>query len=80
MSTLGEAYIAEMMAENQMAAARAARVKQFIADSNPELIADLFAMIRAALIEREADEMFAITKYYRSAAMILTDVETEFCR
>lgn len=79
MSTQGEAYIAEKMAENQTAAARAARVKQFITDSSPEIIADLFAVIRDSMIEREADEMLAIAKYYRSAASMLSDVERMIC-
>ena len=80
MSTQGETYIAEKLAENLTAAARAARVKEFITDSSPEIIADLFATIRDAMIAREADELLALTKYYRSAATILSDVEAEFCR
>lgn len=79
MSTQGEAYIAEKMAENQTAAARAARVKQFITDSSPEIIADFFAVIKDAMIERETDELLAITKYYHAAASILSDVEANLC-
>ena len=79
MSTQGEAYIAQKLAENQTAAARAARVKEFIADSDPEIIADLFATIRDAVIEQESDAMLAITKHYLSVATILSDVETGLC-
>lgn len=79
MSALSEAYIAEKAAEDQAAAARAARVKEFIIESDPEIISDLFAEIKEAVLEREANELFAITKFYKSVAMILHEVETEFC-
>lgn len=79
MSTQGEAYIAQKLSENQTAAARAARVKEFIADSDPEIIADLFATIRDAVIEQESDAMLALTKHYLSVTTILSEVETGLC-
>ena len=79
MTKEAQAYIAEKMAEDQAAAARSARVKEFIAESDPEIISDLFAEIKETVLNREADEVFAITQFYKSVATILHDVETELC-
>lgn len=79
MSTQGEAYIAEKLAENQTAAARAARVKAFITDSDPEIISDLFKMIKDAVIEREAECLLSITQNYLSVKSALNEIETELC-
>lgn len=79
MSKKGEAYIAARRAEDQAAAERAARVREFIAESDPEIIADLFAVIKDALLEREAAEVFALTKHYKRVATIVHEVEVEFC-
>lgn len=75
MSTLGEAYIAQKLAETQTAAARAARVKEFIADSNPEIISDLFELIKDAVIEREAEAVLSLTKHYLSVKTALNELE-----
>lgn len=80
MSTLGEAYYAEKMAENQRAAARAAKVKAFIADSDPEIIADLFQIIKDAVVAREAETMIELTRRYLSVRSALSDLESELCR
>ena len=74
-----ERYIAERAAEDQAAAERAARVREFIAESDPEIISDLFAVIKDAVLEREAAEVFALTKYYKGVATIVHEVEAEFC-
>lgn len=77
MSTLVEAYCAEKVAENQTAAARAARVKEFITDSDPEIIADLFQIIKDAVVEREAETMIELTRRYLSVKTALNDLEAE---
>lgn len=77
MSTLVEAYYAEKVAENQTAAARAARVKEFITDSDPEIIADLFQIIKDAVVEREAETMIELTRRYLSVKTALNELETE---
>lgn len=79
MSARGEAYFAEKMAADQTAAARAARVKEFIADSDPEIIADLFAEIKDAVIDRAAEEACAVTRCFHTFTVVLSDVETELC-
>lgn len=58
---------------------RAARVKLFIAQSESNDIADLFGAIQDAVFDREADELFFLSKYYQHAAAIIGDVEREFC-
>ena len=58
---------------------RAARVKLFIAQSESSDIADLFGAIKDAVFDREADELFFLSKYYQHAAAIISDVEQEFC-
>lgn len=78
MSTNGEAFLAKM-ADNLTAGERAARVKEFITDSDPEIIADLFEMIRDAVIKHETDIAFMITEHYRSVNSILNDVMTWLC-
>lgn len=78
MSTQGEAYFALKMAEEETAAARAARVKEYIADSDPEIIADLFKMIKDAIIEREAEAVLLLTKHYLSAKTALNELEAGF--
>lgn len=78
MSTQGEAYYALKMAEEETAAARAARVKEFIADSDPEIIADLFKMIKDAIIEREAEAVLLLTKHYLSLKTALNEIEAGF--
>lgn len=80
MSTLAEAYYAEKNAESQRAAERAARVKQFVADSDPDIIADLFQIIRDAVIEQEAEAVLAMTKHYLSVKTVINDVQAEFYR
>lgn len=77
MSTQGEAYIAQKLAENQTAAARAARVKEFIADSDPAIIDDLFAQIKDAVIEYETQAALVFAKYQRSVAALIDQVEAE---
>lgn len=77
MSTLGEAYIAQELAENQRAAARAARVKEFISDSDPEIISDLFKMITDAVIEREAEAVLSLTQHYLSVKTAINEIRTE---
>lgn len=79
MSTNGEAFLAKKMADNLTAGERAARVKEFITDSDPEIIADLFEMIRDAVIKHETDIAFMITEHYRSVNSILKDVMTGLC-
>lgn len=79
MSTTGEAYLAKKMADNLTAGERAARVKEFIADSDPDIIADLFEMIRDAVIKQEVDVAFLITEHYRSVNTILNDVLRGLC-
>ena len=80
MSTLVEAYYAEKVAENQTAAARAARVKEFITDSDPEIIADLFQIIKDAVVEREAETMIELTRRYLSIKTSLNELEAELRR
>ena len=80
MSTLAEAYYAEKNAESQRAAERAARVKEFVADSDPDIIADLFQIIKDAVIEHEAEAVLAMTKHYLSVKTIIGDVEAGLCR
>ena len=58
---------------------RAARVKRFIAESDSNDIAALFAMIRDAVIEKEIDELFAISQFLRGTADMIADVERELC-
>lgn len=79
MSTQGEAQIAKMLNDYLTAGERAARVKEFIADSDPDIIADLFEMIRDAVIKHETDIAFMITEHYRSVNSILKDVMTGLC-
>lgn len=80
MSTLGEAYIAQRLAENQTAAARAARVKEFVTDSDPDIIADLFKMITDAVIEREAEAVLSLTQHYLSVKTALNELEAGLYR
>lgn len=79
MSTRGDVYIEAKIAEDRAAVARAARVKEFIVASDPEIISDFFTEIKEAVLSREANEVFAITKFYQSVVTILHDVEADFC-
>lgn len=75
MSVKGEAYHMAQMAAEQTAAGRAARVKEFIADSDPDIIADLFAMIKDAVIDHGSSEALAIANHCHIFAAALRDVE-----
>lgn len=78
MKTAGEAFIAERAEEEQEEACRLERVRAFINGSDPELIADLFAALNAAVLDRETREIFALTSAYKSISTILRDVEAGF--
>lgn len=79
MSTQGEAFLVKKIVDTLTAGERAARVKEFIADSDPDIIADLFDIIRNAVIDRETDVAFMITEHYRSVNTIINDVLTGLC-
>ena len=55
------------------------RAERFIAASDSNDIAALFAMIRDAVIEKEIDELFAISQFLRGTADMISDVEREIC-
>lgn len=78
MKTRGEAYIEERSEEEQAEARRLERVREFVGGSDPEIISDLFAALNAAVLEREAKEVFAITSAYKSVSSILREVEAGF--
>ena len=79
MSAQGGAYFANNMTEIFTDGARATRVREFIADSDPDIIADLFALIKDAVINRETQSSFEITEHYRSVNTILNDVMKGLC-
>ena len=65
MSTLAEAYYAEKEAESQRVAERVARVKEFVASSDPNIIDDMFHIIEDAVVEHEAEAILAMTSRSR---------------
>lgn len=77
MSAQGELYFAQKLAENQTAAARATRVKEFIANSDRAVISDLFATIRDAVIDCGAEESLAVARHFQMFVAALSDVEAE---
>lgn len=79
MTEMAAAYMARKAEEDRAAAERSARVREFIAESDSGIISDLFAEIKDAVVTRETDEAFALTKFYQSVIGILHDVEMEFC-
>ena len=78
MKTKGEAYVEEKAEEEQAAARRLERVREFVSNSDPEIISDLFAALNTAVLDREAKEVFALTSAYKSVSTILRDVEAGF--
>lgn len=58
---------------------RAARVKRFIESSDSDDIAALFAMIRDAVSDKELDELFVLSRFFRGKADMILEVERELC-
>ncbi len=78
MSKRGEAYFAEKMAADQAAATRRARVKEFVAENDPEIISDLFTVIKDAVIENGIKKSADVMEQHRIATAAVFDVECEF--
>ena len=77
MSKIGEKYIAERMAEDQAAASRRARVKEFIAESDAGIISDLFTVIKDTVIENGVRKSAAIMEQHRIATAAVFEAECE---
>lgn len=78
MSKLSEAYIAERLAESDAAATRAARVKEFVAEHDPEIISDLFTVIRDAIVENGVKKSSEVMEQHKLAASVVFAVECDF--
>lgn len=72
-------YKANMRQSEQERVERAKRIALFIATTDAEIVADLFAEVRDALLDKEADEVFYLTKFYKALTTALDEVEREFC-
>lgn len=79
MTDIAAAYMARKAEEDRAAAERSARVREFIAESDSDIISDLFAEIKDAVLTREVNEAAALATFYKSILGILHDVEMEFC-
>ena len=79
MTDIAAAYMARKAEEDRAAAERSARVREFIAESDSDIISDLFAEIKDAVLTREVNEAAALAAFYKSILGILHDVEMEFC-
>lgn len=78
MSKKGEAYFAEQMAADQAEASRKARVREFVAENDPEIISDLFTVIKDAVIENGVRKSAAIMEQHKIATAAVFEVECEF--
>ena len=78
MSKKGEAYIVERLAEDQAELSRKARVKEFVAENDPEIISDLFTVIKDAVVENGVRKSAAIMEQHKIAAAAVFEVECEF--
>ena len=72
-------YKQQMQQEREARAERTKRIAQFIATEDSGIVADLFAEIKATLTDKEADELFFLTKYYQRVGAMLDEVENEMC-
>ena len=71
-----EEYNAQVQRER---ADRAARVKQFIAAQEESDIADLFDAMRDVIDDREADEVFYLSKFFQQVRGVFDGVEETLC-
>lgn len=69
-------YNAEVQRER---AERAARVRQFIAAQEESEIADFFDAMRDVIDDREADEVFYLSKFFQQVRGVFDGVEETLC-
>lgn len=60
-------------------AERAARVKQFLAEQEESDVADLFDAMRDAIDDKEADEVFYLSKFFQQVRGVFDCVEERLC-
>lgn len=77
MSEKGEKYVAARLAEEDAAAARRARVREFVAENDAAIISDLFTVIKDAVIENGVRKSAAIMEQHRLATAAVFEVECE---
>ena len=77
MSKKGEAYFAERLAADQAEASRRARVREFVAENDSEVISDLFAVIKDAVIENGLRKSAEIMEQHKIATAAVFEVECE---
>lgn len=68
---------AEVVAEER--AARAARVKHFLAEQEETDVIDLFDAMRDIIDDRESDEHFFIEKFFHQVREVFDGVEDRLC-
>lgn len=78
-TTKTKEYETRRLSEERERAERKMRIARFVATNDEDIVADLFAEVKAALIDKEADEVFYLTKYYKVLTATLDEVESEFC-
>lgn len=77
MTKQAEKYLAEKMAEDQAADARRARVKEFIAENDADIISDLFTVIKDTVIENGVRKSAAIMEQHKLATAAVFEAECE---
>lgn len=71
-----EQYEADVRRER---AERAARVKRFLAEQEESEVADLFDAMRDIIDDREADEVFYLSKFFQQVRGVFDSVEEKMC-
>lgn len=77
MSEKGREYIKSRVAEEQAAAERRARVREFVAENDAGIISDLFTVIKDAIIESGVRKSAAIMEQHKLATAAVFEVECE---
>lgn len=71
-----EQYKAHVQQER---AERAARVRRFLAEQEESDVADLFDAMRDVIDDREADEVFYLSKFFQQVRGVFDCVEERLC-
>lgn len=71
-----EQYEADVQRER---AERAVRVRRFLAEQEESDVADLFDAMRDVIDDREADEVFYLSKFFQQVRGVFDCVEERLC-